>query len=133
MVHQRSLHRLVSAIVDESTATPETTIPLQIPAPHSERLGDTTLLICYADLCAIDRLLSDTPLPWVALEFHRSEARAARLRERNDAGMVVAIYNDRRAIWEGLLATLDATIELEREGPGFGQDSESAESKNYSN
>jgi hypothetical protein len=47
--------------------------------------------------------------------------------------MVVAIYNDRRAIWEGLLATLDATIELEREGPGFGQDSESAESKNYSN
>jgi hypothetical protein len=36
--------------------------------------------------------------------------------------MVVAIYDDRRAIWEGLLATLDATIELEREGLGSGQD-----------
>jgi hypothetical protein len=115
----------VVQVMDEPTATPEASIPLPFTAPQSRISGDTSLLIWYADLVAIDRLISNSSLPRVALEAYRSEARAARLREKNDAEMVVATVQDRRAFWEGLLVTLDASIELEREWLGGGQHSES--------
>jgi hypothetical protein len=99
-----------AALTSHSAVVPMTEEPTE-----SLMSRNTSVLIWYAELVTIDRLVSNSWLSRVALEAHRSEARSARQRERDEAEMVLATLQDRRAIWEGLLAILDASIELERE------------------
>jgi hypothetical protein len=126
--HSRSA---VAPMMEESTAPTAASILVPFNAYQSRTSGDTSVLIWYAVLVTIDRLVSNSWLPRVALEAHHSEARNARRKETNDAGMVVATVQDRRASREGLLERSDAMIELEREHLGDGQDLEAVASDEH--
>jgi hypothetical protein len=124
------------ATVLQTMGRPTTTQGAAVPPPANagQNLAtDATFLpIWYADLVAIDRLVST--LSPVALEVGRSEVHAVRLRESNDSQMVLATIHDRRVIWEELLERLNARIEVGRDAQlahewlGGRQDSDSVAS-----
>jgi hypothetical protein len=77
---------------------------------HPNTVQATPLQIFYTDIIALDRKASDPSNSVIASKIYRSEIRSIMLREKNDAQAILEKMNDRRVIWSGLLAKLNASI-----------------------
>jgi hypothetical protein len=82
--------------------------------------------IYYADIVAFDRAAASPSNSLMALEVYRSEMRSIMLREQNDARAILARMNDRRLIWRGVLARLNASI-LSQGGQSLADSSDDVE------
>lgn len=89
-----------------------TPLPSMMVAGSTRRAQAKQITIWYTDLINFDAEASNPNLSLADVQYLRSEARAAMLREKNDADQVVAKMEDRRVIWEGIVERLSQRIEV---------------------
>jgi hypothetical protein len=102
-----------ASLLEAPVSTEATIVPLQISYQLPRVAGDAYLQLQWADLLAIEEMVSNTPHSLVALRTRFSEVRLTRFRERNDVQLVISTLKDRQGILMGILKRLTARIEAE--------------------